>query len=100
VLEQVAKDQNVSMAQVALAWVKDRPNVGPLVIGARNETQLRDNLAAADLDLTPEQNARIESVARPAPIYPFWHRAMHNADRAAATEVGYLLGHRQTLGRE
>jgi aryl-alcohol dehydrogenase-like predicted oxidoreductase len=100
VLEQVAKDENVSMAQVALAWVKDRPNVGPLVIGARNETQLRDNLAAADLHLTPEQNARIESVARPAPIYPFWHRAMHNADRAAATEVGYLLGHRQTLGRE
>jgi aryl-alcohol dehydrogenase-like predicted oxidoreductase len=100
VLEQVAKEQNASMAQVALAWVADRPNVGPLVIGARNETQLRDNLAAADRHLTPEQNARIESVARPAPIYPFWHRAMYNVERASPAEAGYLLEHRQTLGRE
>ncbi len=99
-LTEVAKEQNASVAQVALAWVKDRPNIGPIVIGARNEKQLRDNLAAEPMHLTPEQSERIESIARPAPIYPYWHRAMHAVERAAPAEVGYLLGHRKTLGTE
>jgi aryl-alcohol dehydrogenase-like predicted oxidoreductase len=78
----------------------ERPHVGPVVIGARTEAQLRENLAAASLALTPAQHARIEAVARPAPIYPFWHRAANAMGRPTPAELGYLLGHRATLGLE
>ena len=46
------------MPQVALAWVKDRPGVGSLVVGARDQQQLRDNLAAVAITLSPEQHDR------------------------------------------
>jgi aryl-alcohol dehydrogenase-like predicted oxidoreductase len=97
-LRDVGGEHGASIAQIALAWVKDRPNVGPLVIGARDEAQLRDNLAAASITLTREQHDRIEAVARPAPIYPFWHRAANAFERAGAAEAEYLRGHRATLG--
>jgi aryl-alcohol dehydrogenase-like predicted oxidoreductase len=87
-----------SISQIALAWVKDRPHVGPVVVGARDERQLRENLAAASIALTPEQHDRIEAVARPAPIYPYWHRAMNAIARATPAEAGYLHAHRRTLG--
>jgi len=99
-LEAVAVEHDATISQIALAWVKDRPNVGPLVIGARTESQLRENLAAASIALTAEQHDRIEAVARPAPIYPYWHRAMNAMERATPTEAGYLRGYRRTLGVE
>jgi aryl-alcohol dehydrogenase-like predicted oxidoreductase len=97
-LEQIASERGATVAQIALAWVKDRPGVGPVVIGARDERQLRDNLAAEPMTLTAEQHARIEAVARPAPLYPHWHRAMYATDRATPAEAGYLRSHRKTLG--
>lgn len=97
-LAAVGAECRASVAQVALAWVRERPHVGPVVIGARTETQLRENLAAATLTLTPEQHARIEAVARPAPLYPHWHRAANAMGRAMPEEAGYLQGHRRTLG--
>lgn len=98
VLQEVAAEQNASISQIAIAWVKDRPNVGPLVIGARTDHQLRENLAAASIQLTPEQHDRIEAIARPAPIYPYWHRARNASERATPAEAGYLTGYRKTLG--
>jgi aryl-alcohol dehydrogenase-like predicted oxidoreductase len=97
-LQEVAAERGATIAQVALAWVRDRPNVGSVVIGARDAEQLRENLAAETLELTDGQRARIEAAARPAPIYPFWHRAMHATERASPGELPYLRGHRQTLG--
>jgi aryl-alcohol dehydrogenase-like predicted oxidoreductase len=97
-LKEVAVERNATIAQIALAWVKDRPGVGPVVLGARNEQQLRENLAAIELKLTQEQHDRIEVVARPAPIYPYWHRAMHATERSAPSEAEYLRLHRRTLG--
>lgn len=47
-----------------------------IVLGARTEEQLAENLASIDLVLKPEQAARIEKAGRPSPLYPFWHRAM------------------------
>jgi hypothetical protein len=70
------------------------------VLGARNEQQLRENLAAVSIKLTQEQHDRIETVARPAPIYPYWHRAMHAAERATPSEAEFLQQHRKTLGYE
>ena len=100
VLEQVATERGATISQIALAWVKDRPGVGPVVLGARSEQQLRENLAAASVELTREQQDRIEAVARPAPIYPYWHRAMYATERATPGEAEYLKGHRKTLGLE
>jgi aryl-alcohol dehydrogenase-like predicted oxidoreductase len=99
-LKDVAVEHNATIAQIALAWVKDRPGVGPVVLGARNEQQLREDLAAAAIKLTQEQHDHIEVVARPAPIYPYWHRAMHAAERATPSEAEYLWLHRKTLGFE
>jgi aryl-alcohol dehydrogenase-like predicted oxidoreductase len=96
-LADVASQRGVTIPQVAIAWVKDRPAVGPIVVGARTEAQLRDNLAAGEITLTAEQRDRVEAVARPAPIYPYWHRAMHAIARATPLEAEYLRRHRQTL---
>ncbi len=98
VLKEIAAERGETVAQIALAWVKDRPGVGPVVLGARNESQLREDLAAISIELTREQHDRIEAAARPAPIYPYWHRAMHATDRATPSEKGYLQGYRKTLG--
>jgi aryl-alcohol dehydrogenase-like predicted oxidoreductase len=97
-VETVAKETGRSVPQVTLAWVRDRPGIGSIVLGARNERQLADNLASYDLTLAPEQVARIETAGRPAPIYPFWHRAMWATDRPTPSEAVYLDGYRQTIG--
>jgi aryl-alcohol dehydrogenase-like predicted oxidoreductase len=97
-LQGVATEQGATVAQIALAWLQARPNVGPIVLGARTDDQLRESLGAAAFTLTPDQHDRIEAVARPAPIYPHWHRAMTTTDRASPAEVEYLRRHRQTLG--
>lgn len=61
-----------TMAQVALRWVMDRPGVSSTIIGVRDVTQLEDNLAAADLELTAAQTARLDEVsAPPLPDYPY-----------------------------
>jgi len=96
-LKDVAAQHGATVAQVAIAWVKDRPGVGPLVIGARTEAQLRDNLAAVAITLTGAQRDLIEGAARPAPLYPYWHRAMHAVARATPAEAEFLRRHRQTL---
>ena len=77
-----------------------RPYVGPIVFGARTDQQLRESLAVAAMTLTPEQHARIEAVARPAPVYPFWHRALTASERLNPVEAEYVRGYRQTMGLE
>ena len=64
VLVEIGEARGVSAAQVALAWLLGRPGVTSLVIGARTEAQLADNLAAADLKLTDEERARLDTVSR------------------------------------
>jgi aryl-alcohol dehydrogenase-like predicted oxidoreductase len=97
-VEAVAREVGRSVPQVTLAWIRSRPGVGGIVLGARNEEQLADNLASYDLTLTPEQAARIEAAGRPRPLYPFWHRAMWGFDRPTPSERAYLAGHRETVG--
>jgi len=74
VLAEIAAARGVSAAQVSLAWLLGRPAVTTLVIGGRTEAQFRDNLAAADLSLTPEERERLDAVSRPPLLYPYWHQ--------------------------
>ena len=71
----VADEVGRSVPQVALNWLLQRPTVSNVIIGARNEEQLRQNLGAVGWNLSPEQVARLDvASARPAP-YPYWHQA-------------------------
>ncbi|MEO3937645.1 aldo/keto reductase [Dermatophilaceae bacterium Soc4.6] len=68
----VADARHVTMAQVALAWLVDRPSVTSVILGARTLEQLKDNLGAADLHLTPEETTRLDTVSDPgAADYPY-----------------------------
>ncbi|WP_428564786.1 MAG: aldo/keto reductase [Solidesulfovibrio sp. DCME] len=74
VLDVVAGETGGTVAQVALAWLLTRPTVCNLVVGARNEEQLRQNLGAVELRLSPEQIGRLDAVSRRTPAYPYWHQ--------------------------
>ncbi len=74
VLDAVASETGKSVPQVALNWVLQRPTVSSVILGARNELQLRQNLAAADWKLTEEQIARLDKASTQTPIYPYWHQ--------------------------
>jgi len=79
-LDVVAAETGKTVAQVALNWLLQRPSVCNIVIGARDEAQLKQNLAAVGWNLTPEQVARLDTAsARPLP-YPYWHQSFF-ADR-------------------
>ena len=90
VLVSVAESKGASPAQVALAWLLRRPGVASVVVGARNERQLADNLAAAELTLDDEDLARLEAVSRPPLIYPYWHQKATAASRLSAADLALL----------
>ena len=75
VLEQVAEETRHSVAQCALNWLLQRPTVSSLIIGARTEEQLRQNLEAVGWNLSPEQVKRLDMASQMTPIYPYWHQA-------------------------
>ncbi|AWN17881.1 aldo/keto reductase [Salinisphaera sp. LB1] len=80
-LVEIGDAHGVSAAQVALAWILTRPGVTTAVIGARKEHQLDDNLAAANLELSDAEIARIEKISRPVLLYPYWHQRKTASDR-------------------
>lgn len=74
VLTEIAAEVDKTVPQVALNWLLQRPTVANIVVGARNEAQLTQNLGALGWDLTPDQVARLDAVSsRPKP-YPYWHQ--------------------------
>jgi aryl-alcohol dehydrogenase-like predicted oxidoreductase len=80
-LEAVAEELGRSVSQVALNWVLRRPTISTVVVGARNEAQLRQNLGAVEFALSDEQVARLDKAsARPA-AYPYWHQRRTSLDR-------------------
>ena len=90
VLVEIGSSHGVSAAQVALAWLLGRPGVVSLIIGARTDVQLEDNLAAADLQLSDGDRARLEEVSRPPLIYPHWHQAKTASDRLGPADLALL----------
>ncbi len=71
-LEEVASARGVSMATAALAWLRQQPGVTSVIIGARNADQLGENLAAAELELTPDELTRLGAATHPDRLYPQW----------------------------
>jgi aryl-alcohol dehydrogenase-like predicted oxidoreductase len=74
VLRAIANEIGRTVPQVALNWVLQRPSVSTLVIGARNEAQLRDSLGAAGWALSAAQVQRLDAVSARTPVYPYWHQ--------------------------
>ncbi len=73
-LDEVAKETGKTVAQISLNWLLQRPTVCNIVVGARNEQQLRDNLGALGWNLTPEQIAKLDAASKQTPVYPYWHQ--------------------------
>jgi aryl-alcohol dehydrogenase-like predicted oxidoreductase len=73
-LDDVAKETGKTIPQVALNWLLQRPTVSSIIIGARDEGQLRDNLGAVGWNLTADQVARLDAASAQTPVYPYWHQ--------------------------
>jgi len=73
-LDEVAKETGKTVPQVALNWLLQRPSISTVIFGARNEEQLRQNLAAVGWNLSPEQIAKLDAASEVTPVYPYWHQ--------------------------
>jgi aryl-alcohol dehydrogenase-like predicted oxidoreductase len=93
VLVEVAEGRGVSAAQVALSWLLGRPGVASVIVGARTDEQLADNLKAAELVLSEVERRRLDRASAPPLIYPFWHQAKTASDRLGPADLP-LLGSR------
>jgi aryl-alcohol dehydrogenase-like predicted oxidoreductase len=87
-LDAVAKETEKTVPQVALNWLLQRPTVSTVILGARNEAQLRQNLASAGWNLSPEQIAQLDAASDVAPIYPYWHQQQFTERNPAAAAPG------------
>jgi len=82
----IARAHGVSVARVALAWVRQKPFVTSTIIGAKTLEQLNDNLEAITLDLTAEETATLDTISAPPLLYPHWMIGRNNAARVPSGE--------------
>ncbi len=87
-LDAVAKETGKTVPQVALNWLLQRPTISSVIVGARNEEQLRQNLGAAGWVLTAEQVAKLDAATDTTPIYPYWHQRGFVERNPAAASPG------------
>jgi aryl-alcohol dehydrogenase-like predicted oxidoreductase len=73
-LDEISAETGKTVPQIALNWLLQRPTVSTVLIGARNEEQLRQNLGAVGWNLTPEQVARLDEASAVPRAYPYWHQ--------------------------
>jgi aryl-alcohol dehydrogenase-like predicted oxidoreductase len=73
-IDEVAAETGKSVPQIALNWLLQRPTVSTVIIGARNEEQLRQNLGAVGWSLTAPQVAKLDAASATGMIYPYWHQ--------------------------
>jgi len=81
VMEPIAQSKNTSVAQIALAWLLHQPAVTSVIIGAKNNDQLEDNLKAVDIVLTEEELDQLNDVSKLTPEYPAWMLQRQSVDR-------------------
>jgi aryl-alcohol dehydrogenase-like predicted oxidoreductase len=93
VLVEIAEDRSVSAPQVALSWLLGRPGVASIIVGARTDEQLADNLKAIELKLSEEERRRLDEVSAPPLIYPLWHQAKTASDRLGPADLSLLGSH-------
>jgi aryl-alcohol dehydrogenase-like predicted oxidoreductase len=89
-LVEIGSARGVSAAQVALSYLIGKPAVTSVIVGARTEEQLTDNLASADLVLTDEEVSRLDAVSAEPLRYPYWHQAANIADRLSPADRSLL----------
>ena len=94
VLVEIGQAHGVSAAQVALAYTLAKPAVTSVIVGARTEEQLRDNVAAADLSLTADELDRLDTVSRVPLLYPYWHQANVQPGRFSPADLSLIQQHR------
>ncbi len=93
VLVELAEGHGVSAAQVALAYTLGKPAVTSVIVGARTEEQLADNLAAAELTLSEDEVRRLDDVSGVPLLYPYWHQANTAVGRLNAADLSLLGRH-------
>jgi aryl-alcohol dehydrogenase-like predicted oxidoreductase len=93
VLIGIAEARAVSAAQIALAWLLGRKGVTTVIVGARTDAQLADNLKAADVVLTAGERASLDKVSQVPLIYPYWHQARTASDRLSAADLSLIEPH-------
>jgi len=79
ILEEISQAHDASIAQAALNWLLRKPGVTSVLVGARREEQLVDNLKAATWEMSVEEVQRLDEVSATPPIYPYWHQRRNNA---------------------
>ena len=80
-IDVIAEETGKSVSQIALNWLTQRPTVSSVIVGARNEEQLRQNLGAVGWKLTVEQMARLDDASKTPLPYPYWHQRITGGDR-------------------
>ena len=80
-LDGIAKETGKPVPQIALNWLLQRPTISSVIIGARNEQQLKDNLGAADWSLTAEQVKKLDAASATTLAYPYWHQRQAAIER-------------------
>jgi aryl-alcohol dehydrogenase-like predicted oxidoreductase len=75
-IDEIARETGKSVPQIALNWVLGRPSISTVIIGARNEEQLKQNLGSIGWKLTAEQIARLDAASETPRPYPYWHQAL------------------------
>jgi aryl-alcohol dehydrogenase-like predicted oxidoreductase len=89
-LVEIADAHGASAAQVSLAWLLGRAGVTSVIVGARTEDQLADNLKSADLTLSADERRKLDDVSAMPLLYPHWHQANTSSDRLGAPELTLL----------
>ena len=74
VLSAISEEIGKSVPQIALNWLLQRPTISTIIIGARNEDQLRENLGAVGWALTPQQMTRLDAASQKPKAYPYWNQ--------------------------
>ena len=83
VMQKIAQSKGVSVAQIALAWLLHQPVVTTVIIGAKREEQLQDNLKSVEIKLSSEELTQLDEVSKLAPEYPGWMIERQTSDRKA-----------------
>ena len=81
-MDEIAKPHDVSVAQVALAWLLSKKHVTTIIIGAKNLEQLNDNIKATDLELTHDELKKLNEISELAEEYPGWMINRQGVDRS------------------
>lgn len=94
VLVDIAEQRRCGVPQVALAYLLHKPAVTSLIIGARNDRQLAENIPAADLSLAPDEMARLDAASRPPLPYPYWWQAKYD-ERLGDADLSFLAPYKE-----